>query len=323
MAASRNKSPSNPAAEVAGFLETRLGPADVVCVGLSGGCDSVALLHATAALGLGDRLCALHVNHGLSPRAGVWADFCAALCARLGVRLTIESVTVDRASGLGIEAAARNARYAVFSRCPANVLLLGHQRDDQAETLLFNLLRGSGIAGAAGIREERTHGGLRVLRPLLGLPRAAIEAYALEHGLEWIHDESNDDTALARGFLRREVFPLLMRRFPGGDANLARAAGHFAEAAGLLDELAALDWASAADGEALRLGKLRTLSPARQANLLRYRLRQLGWQAPAAVRLSEFCRQLQMAGADRHPELLLPEGRMHVSRGLLYWEPMK
>jgi tRNA(Ile)-lysidine synthase len=323
MAASRNKFPSSPAAELAGFLEARLGPADVLCVGLSGGCDSVVLLHAAAALGLGDRLCALHVNHGLSPRAGIWADFCATLCMRLGISLNIESVAVDRASGLGIEAAARNARYAAFSRCAAHVLLLGHQRDDQAETLLFNLLRGCGISGAAAIREERAHGGLRILRPLLGLPRSAIEAYAFEHGLEWIHDESNDDTALARGFLRREVFPLLAGRFPGGDANLARAAGHFAEAAGLLDELAALDWASAAAGEALRLVTLRTLSPARQANLLRYRLRHLGWQAPAAVRLVEFCRQLQTAGPDRHPELALPEGRMHAGRGLLHWEPAK
>lgn len=323
MAASRNKPPSNPAAEVAGFLEARLGPADIVCVGLSGGCDSVVLLHAAASLGLGDRLCALHVNHGLSPGAGMWAGFCAALCARLGIRLTIESVAVDRASGLGIEAAARNARYSVFARCAADVLLLAHQRDDQAETLLFNLLRGSGIMGAAAIRDERTHGGLRVLRPLLGLPRAAIETYALEHGLEWIHDESNDDTALARGFLRREVFPLLARRFPGGDANLARAAAHFAEAAGMLDELAALDWASAADGAALRLSTLRALSPARQANLLRYRLRQLGWQAPATVRLAEFCRQLQTAGPDRHPELVLPEGRMHAGRGRLQWAPAK
>ena len=97
----------------------------------------------------------------------------------------------------------------------------------------------------------------------------------------------------------------------------------FAEAAGLLDELATLDWASAADGETLRLGTLRALSPARQANLLRYRLRQLGWQAPATVRLAEFCRQLQTAGPDRHPELVLPEGRMHAGRGRLHWESAK
>ena len=323
MAASRNRLPDSPAAAVAGFLEARLGPADVVCVGLSGGCDSVVLLHAAAALGLGERLIALHVNHGLSPRAGMWAEFCIAMCARIGVRLAVESVAVDHASGLGIEAAARNARYAAFSRCAANVLLLGHQRDDQAETLLFNLLRGSGIAGAAAIREERTHGDLRILRPLLGLPRSAIEAYAVEHGLAWIHDESNDDTALARGFLRSEVFPLLARRFPGGDANLARAAGHFAEAAGLLDELAALDWASAADGAALRLAALRDLSPPRLANLLRYHLRQLGWQVPPALRLAEFCRQLQTAGPDRHPALVLPEGTMHAARGLLRWAPAK
>jgi tRNA(Ile)-lysidine synthase len=308
---------------VAGLLEARLGPADHVCVGLSGGCDSVVLLHAAAALGLGERLSALHVNHGLSPHAGMWAEFCTVLCAGLGVRLAVASVTVDRVSGLGIEAAARNARYEAFSRCAADVLLLGHQRDDQAETLLFNLLRGSGIAGAAAIRDERTHGGLRLLRPLLGLSRAVIEAYAVEHGLEWIHDESNDDTALVRGFLRREVFPLLARRFPGGSENLARAAGHFAEASGLLDELAAIDWGDAAEGEALRLRMLRALSPARQANLLRYRLRQIGWQAPSAARLAEFCRQLQTARPERHPELALPEGTMRAARGLLRWEPAK
>lgn len=323
MAASRNSPPGNPAAEVVGFLGARLGPADKVCVGLSGGCDSVVLLHAAAALGLGERLSALHVNHGLSPRAGMWAEFCIAMCARIGVRLAVESVAVDHASGLGIEAAARNARYAAFSRCAADVLLLGHQRDDQAETLLFNLLRGSGVAGAAAIREERTHGGLRILRPLLGLPRSAIEAWAMAQGIAWIHDESNDDTALARGFLRREVFPLLAHRFPGGDANLARAAGHFAEAAALLDELAALDWAAAAEGDVLRLGALRELSQPRLANLLRYRLRQLGWKAPPAVRLAEFCRQLHAAALDRHPELVLIEGRMHAGRGRLRWEPVK
>ena len=290
-----------------------------MCVGLSGGCDSLALLHLLAGLGLGERLQALHVHHGLSANAGRWAEFCADHCRRLGVAFTLERVTVDRASGLGPEAAARAARYAAFARCPADVLLLGHHQGDQAETVLFNLLRGAGVAGAAAIPGERRAGQLCILRPLLAVSRGEIEAWARVHGLAWITDESNEDTGLTRNFLRHDVLPLLASRFPGVERNLARAAANFAEADALLGELARSDWHVAADGEALRLAKLRELSLPRLKNLLRYRLRELGWHAPAAARLEEFACQLQTAGADRHPALELDEGRMVAGRGLLRW----
>lgn len=320
MAATRNRPPGNLAAGVADFLDARLHPADTVCVGFSGGCDSVVLLNVVAGLGLGPRLRAIHVHHGLSPVADGWADFCASCCTRLGVPLAVERIAVDGVCGQGIEAAARAARYAAFARDGADVVLLGHHGDDQAETLLFNLLRGSGVAGAAAMREERRHGAQRILRPLLGWPRAEVEAHARARGLAWVDDESNADTAFARNFLRHEVMPLLSARFPAAGANLGRAAAHFAETAGLLDDLAALDWAAVSAGDALRLPALRGLSPARLANLLRYRLRQLGWQVPAAARLAEFCRQLQAAGPDRHPELALPQGRMVAGNRLLRWE---
>ena len=319
MAASRNKSPSNLPDRVAAFLAARTTPDERLCVGLSGGCDSVVLLHVLAGFGLGERLQAVHVHHGLSANADRWAEFCADYCRRLGVRLLLQQVDVDRRSGLGLEAAARAARYEVFLRYPGDVLLLGHHRGDQAETLLFNLLRGAGVVGAAAIPLERRHQHLRILRPLLDATREEIESHARDHVLDWVDDESNVDTGLTRNFLRHEVLTAVASRFPAAERNLAQAAGRFAEADALLGELALIDWQTAADGEALKLAKLRELSLPRLKNLLRYRLRQLGWHSPAAARLEEFSRQLQTAGADRHPALELAEGSMIAGRGVLRW----
>jgi tRNA(Ile)-lysidine synthase len=319
MAATRNSPPNSLPDRVAAFVAARTTAGERLCVGLSGGCDSVVLLHLLAALGLGDRLQAVHVHHGLSANADRWAGFCADYCRRLGVGFVLEQVTIDRSSGLGLEAAARAARYEVFARRAGDVLLLGHHRGDQAETLLFNLLRGAGVAGAAAIPAERRQQRQRILRPLLDVSRDEIEAYARAHRLAWVDDESNCDTGLTRNFLRHQVLTVLAGRFPAAERNLAQAAGHFAEADALLGELAGFDWQSAADGDALKLAALRELSLPRLKNLLRYRLRQLGWRAPAAARLDEFARQLRTAGADRHPALDLTEGSMVVGRGLLRW----
>ena len=319
MVASRNSPPNSLPERVAAFLAARTTPGERLCVGLSGGCDSVVLLHVLAGLGFGDRLQAVHVHHGLSANADRWAEFCADYCRRLGVGFALEHVAIDRNSGLGLEAAARAARYAVFARSAGDVVLLGHHRGDQAETLLFNLLRGAGVAGAAAIPVERRHQHRRLLRPLLDVARAEIEAYANDHRLDWVDDESNRDTGLTRNFLRHEVLTVLAGRFPAAERNLAQAAGRFAEADALLGELAGLDWRAAADGDALKLAALRELSLPRLKNLLRYRLRQLGWHVPAAARLDEFARQLQSAGADRHPALDLAEGSMVAGRGMLRW----
>lgn len=320
MAASRNKQSIDALpGRVGDFLATRLAPAERISLGLSGGCDSVVLLHVLHRLGFGERLTAIHVHHGLSPNADAWAGFCADYCARLQVSLTIVRVEVDRRSGLGLEAAARAARYAALREGAAEVLVLAQHQGDQAETVLFNLLRGSGVAGAAAIPAERSLSGRRLLRPLLDVSRRELEAYAVQCGLAWIEDESNADTRHSRNFLRHEVLPLLHRRFPGAEHSLAQAAQHFAEADDLLAELAASDWqtvcADSVDAPLLRL--LRKLTLVRLKNLLRYRLRRLGWRAPGAQRLEEFARQLRDAGADRHPELQLPDGCMRVVGGRL------
>lgn len=323
MAATRNRLSANLIERVGAFLAPRLGPNERLTVGLSGGCDSVALLHLLTQLGYTGRLDAIHVHHGLSANADAWARFCADYCARLTVPLTIRRVAVDRSSGLGLEAAARAARYEIFTEAASDCLLLAHHRGDQAETVLFNLLRGAGVTGAAGMPAERAFSKRRLLRPLLDSSRADIEAYASDAGLSWVDDESNADTALTRNFLRHETLAALGQRFPTAEASLAQAASNFAEAATLLDDLARLDWQSVGENEAARLSEMKALTLPRLKNLLRFRLRLLGWQVPVASRLDEFARQLLAAGPDRHPELTLPGGKMRVARGLLQWLPEK
>jgi tRNA(Ile)-lysidine synthase len=312
-------------AALADFLASRLHPGARLCVALSGGRDSTVLLHALAALRpltTPFLLSALHVHHGLSSRADAWAGHCAGLCSALGVPLRVVRVTVPRDSGEGLEAAARRLRHAAFADCEADWLALAHHRDDQAETVLLNLLRGAGVDGAAGMPAERAPArGPRLLRPLLAVPGEALAAYAVTHGLAWIEDESNRDTHFRRNFLRHDILPALQARFPGAPAALARAAGHFAETAQLLDALAALDRAALAPaGGRLPLDGLCRLPPARARNLLRSELAAAGLRPPPARWLDEALRQLGgAAGALTCIET--GDGALHVYRGELHVVP--
>ncbi len=192
-------------------------------MGLSGGVDSVVLLHALAQR---TGVSAAHIHHGLSPNADRWVGFCRRLCRRLGVPLTVRKVKVPKRT----EADARKARYDALRKLPFDVLALAHHLDDQAETVLMNLLRGAGPQGARGMRPVARFDGRILLRPLLDVPRDSIVAYAREHQLQWIEDESNASDAFARNFLRLRVGPLLSERYPRWREALARAARHFAVA---------------------------------------------------------------------------------------------
>lgn len=233
-----------------------------LAVALSGGVDSVVLLHR-----LKDRpgVRAVHVHHGLSPNADAWAAFCRRLCKAWGVPLAVRKVRVVR-SGKGVEAAAREARYAVFRKLDVDALALAHNLDDQAETVLLNLLRGAGVAGASGMRRVSRLGGKRLERPLLETPRKEILSYARAHGLEWVEDESNADESLTRNFVRRRLGPLIETRFPAWKAALARAARHFAR------------------------------RDARADALLRAYLKSKGLRAPSEARLVEMLKQLTGEG---------------------------
>lgn len=212
-------------------------------VGVSGGPDSLALLHALwrwRGAG-GPALAAVHVDHGLRPESATEAAQVAAWCEEWAVPCMVYRVAVDRHAGAGVEQAAREARYACFARAVAatgaSVLALAHHADDQAETLLLHLLRGSGLTGLAGMPTARRSGDLldrfaadlgrprpTVWRPLLAVRRAAIVAYCAHHGLRPHHDPTNDDTALRRNALRHLILPLLDEHFPNTAATLARSA---------------------------------------------------------------------------------------------------
>lgn len=303
MAASRKPLPNRPVgAVVADALARHVPPHARLVLGLSGGLDSVALLHVL--LLLRDRfpfeLRVVHVHHGLSPHADAWADFCARLCASHAVESSIHHVVITRDDAAGIEAAARRERQRIFAALDADFLLTAHQQDDQAETLLLQLLRGAGPKGLAAMAELQSRPGWRAaqLRPLLGVTRAGLLDYAQSHGLTWVDDESNHDIRYRRNALRRQVMPLLAAHFPGSGATLARAAALQADAADLLDDLARIDAETAIAGERLDCALLAGLSRARARNLLRYFIERHGQPMPNARRLDEALHQLRDAGRD-------------------------
>src|SRR6266851_2536786 len=194
MGSSRNSSSGELPGRVGAVLAPEILPGAHLALGLSGGLDSVALLSILLELApaLKFSLRAVHVNHGISPNAARWAEFCTGLCARSGIALQLETVDIGPYRNLGLEGAARRARHEVFARADADFIVLAQHRDDQAETLLLRLLRGAGARG-------------RLLRPLLEVSRAEIENYARLRGLEWVEDESNADTIRRRNFLRHHV----------------------------------------------------------------------------------------------------------------------
>jgi len=266
-------------------------------VGLSGGVDSVVLLHLLRR-GLRlppKRLSAIHVNHGISTHAASWATHCRRLCRDLGVSLKVAKVDVPR--GNSIEAAARDARYAVFAGSAADVVALAHNRDDQAETLLLQLLRGAGPRGLAAMPAFRP-GAPAYWRPLLDVPRGDIEAYARRNGLSWVEDDSNLDRGYLRNFLRHEVMPVIEARLPAAGVVLSRAARIQAEASDLLDALALHDLGTVQKSRSISLEVLKDLPAHRARNVLRFFLRNNGVAMPDAVRLEEVLRQAMTARND-------------------------
>lgn len=308
-----------------------------ICVGYSGGLDSTVLVHALHALPLslpslpgsdpsghaGFELSAVHIHHGLVAAADTWAAQVTAQCAVWGVPLVMQSVAVT-AGGQGIEAAARDARKAVFASLPVDAIVLAQHQGDQAETVLFRLLRGAGSRGLSGMRARLPgttafgrEAAPQLWRPLLTLSRAQLLAYAKTHDLRWVEDPSNADVVYTRNFLRQRIFPLLRERFPAVESVLARTAEQLAEDTELLEVLAALDTGEGSE-TGLACARLRALSPARARNVLRT------WLAKAGVfvdraRLDDLWRQA-LAAPDAHPLIQIGARRLRRAQGVLYWE---
>ncbi len=303
--------------------EADLPAGTAVCVAFSGGLDSTVLLHGLTRLRYENQdlaVRALHVNHHLHANCTVWAEHCRAKAENWSVPLAVLDVQVAGQRKLGLEAAARSARYAALLAAlhPDEALATAHQLDDQAETVLLRLLRGSGPLGLAGMAAcvRRAPGWL--WRPLLGIDRPALVAYARRHGLDWLEDPSNTSCVPDRNYLRNELLPVLRQRWPAASQLISRGAGLAAEASSLLDDLAALDLGSVATGQCLDCTSLRRLSPARARNVVRYFIRREGLQPPNALRLATGLDQLIHARADANPILAWGGASLRRYRGKLY-----
>ena len=343
MASSKKLLPSDLPALVEAKLKNWVQPGRHLALALSGGADSVVLLDILAQLraGLHFHLSSLYINHQISPNAARWGHFCAELCARHDVPFETVTVDVGRRAGESLEALARAARYRVFSEQPADFVVLAQHLDDQAETLLLQLLRGAGAKGLSAMAELSTQdsaydlscasahrkseypcGGLRTgfLRPLLDVPRRTIVDYAVLHGLKWVEDESNADIAFDRNYLRHEVLPLLGKRFPGYRETFSRTSRNLSECALLLDDLARLDHAAAVVDGRLRVEVLRKLSEPRAKNLMRHYLAGAGAPTPSAGRLENMLQQLRGSRDDAQVRICLGNVLVRRYRGDVYIE---
>jgi tRNA(Ile)-lysidine synthase len=342
MASSRKSRSNSISRKAENILREQVQPGNRLVIGFSGGVDSVVLLDLLASLSvpLEFALSAVHINHGISPHAAEWSSFCQHLCHSRGVPLETAKLKINRRPGVSLEAAAREERYRIFSKLQADYVLLAQHLDDQAETVMLQLLRGAGVKGlsampvvrairGAGIKDpwQRWGGPVAdtgtppcplILRPLLEISRREIEDYARGHALQWITDESNDNIAFDRNFLRHDFFPLLEKRFPSYRRTFLRASGHMAEASALLDELAVVDSRECARTGSIEIECLRQLSFLRAKNLLRYVLTRSGAILPSTAKLEDMLRQLLASGPDAKLHVRFGSTEVGAFRGLIH-----
>ena len=301
-------------------------PDGELCVAFSGGPDSTALLHALAQLpeARARGLRALHVDHALHSESAHWAMQCEAICNAWQVPLRVLKVDVERASGHGIEAAARKARYAALADAlrEGERLLLGHHRDDQIETVLLKLLRGAGPEGLGGMRAQRELGRGFLWRPLLELPRKDLSNYAAAHGLGFVTDPSNDDRRYSRNRLRHDVLPVLAAHWPhAGEAIL-----HSARLSRAAADALAAQWQAALgtlldpSTQSLDATGWSRLAQALREPLLDHWLHERGCTAPTTAQRVQIERQIH-AREGRVPCIRWTGTELHVWKGRLWARP--
>ncbi|MBC8118995.1 MAG: tRNA lysidine(34) synthetase TilS [Burkholderiaceae bacterium] len=313
-------------------------PNENVALALSGGRDSMVLLDVLARLaatrGTGiQRVTAVHVHHGLSPNADAWLAHCEAECAERDVSLVVQRVQVKR-RGQGIEAAAREARYAALATAArahrARMVLTAHHRDDRLETFLLQWMRGAGPDGLAAFPPARVFGTgegteLQLLRPLIDVGRSDIEHYVELRKVRYVDDDSNDDTALTRNAIRHEVLPRIDALRPGFRIAAARSIDLVAEAAEAMRSIAAADLAACEEGSPdgmLRLDRLMTLPKSRQTGILRRWLGAAGVPPPSRARLLEALEQARNKRSDTRMLVRVGDCEVRRYRGLLMLKPV-
>lgn len=297
-------------------------------IALSGGLDSCVLLHSIAALQLPVKLHALHINHQISPNADGWQQHCADLCAQLNIPFTAVKVDVKNI-GRGIEDAAREVRYAVFEQhlAAGDYLLTAHHADDQAETMLLRLMRGTGPRGLAAMAQQRPLAAGTLYRPLLGFTRSELEAYAQTQDLTWVNDESNADDHYDRNYLRNQVIPLLRERWPAFASKWQQTADLCAANEALLEDLAAQDLVlaevkPALVGTSISLPYVESLSSNRRHNLIRHWLRGQGLSTPEQQHLQQIEQQLIAGRQDAEAQVTWGDVSLRIYRQRVYALPL-
>ncbi|MBL1261517.1 MAG: tRNA lysidine(34) synthetase TilS [Thiotrichaceae bacterium] len=301
-------------------------------IAFSGGIDSHVLLHAMATLRpqLLATLNAVHVNHGLNPKAAEWAAHAVSVCDALDIPCHVFNLDARAKRGESPEAAARDARYQAFSELieTGDVLLTAHHREDQAETLLLQLVRGAGPHGLAAMPLRTAFSNGHLARPLLAVEQALINHYAQEKRLEWLADPSNQDLNFERNFLRHEVMPALKAHWPALSKTVSRSAAHCAEAAGLLDELALEDLKAAAQWrremalpDRISLHYVQQLSLPRRKNLLRFWIKAIGFGIISSAIINQIETSLISAKEDAMPLVSWAGGELRRHRGYIYVMP--
>ena len=302
-----------------------LPPDAAVCVAFSGGLDSTVLLHAFARLAAEPnsyRVRAVHIDHALHADSALWREHCARQAQALQVEFTSMRVDVAGIGEVGLEAAARDARYGAFAKelRPGEYLLVGHHADDQLETMLLALMRGAGVLGLGAMQVFEPFARGALLRPLWDFTRAELETWARAEGLVWLTDPSNTNLALDRNFVRHRIVAALRERWPAAAQTALRSSQHLQEAWRALEQLAALDGEQAIEGESLSVAALRALNPERRRNLLRYWIRRRGARAPSTRKLAGIEHDMLAAGLDRVPCVAWDGWEMRRHRGWLYCE---
>ncbi|NOY66013.1 MAG: tRNA lysidine(34) synthetase TilS [Gammaproteobacteria bacterium] len=270
----------------------------------SGGLDSSVLFHALSELQSRRVLSfsAVHVHHGLNISADDWVNHCQQQCEKNNIPYKVFNVDASPVKGESPEARARQLRYESLSSVmqSGDVLLTAHHQDDQAETLLLQLMRGSGVPGLSAMPFEADFAGGKLLRPLLEYSRADLEEYAKKYQLDWVEDDSNHNRDYDRNYTRHEIMPALISRWPGVVSNLNRTAGHMADAAILLDQLAMqdLEQCEQIKSDSLNINKLNSLGETRQRNVLRYWLKSRGLNTPSQSQLEHVFKDVLSSRAD-------------------------
>ena len=300
-----------------------LPPTQCYWVAYSGGCDSQVLLHSLASLELPHiKVKAIHVDHGLQSQSAAWGDQCQTWARDLGIECRVVKVDASAEKGESPEEAARRARYQALTEVmeTGDVLLTAHHCDDQAETVLLQMLRGSGALGLSAMAQTMPLAQGSLCRPLLEFRRADLEAYARQQGLSWIDDPSNEAVHFDRNYLRHEITPRLAQRWSSWQHVLRRAASHQADMQRLADDLAQIDYQSSlVEGSSLlRVGEVLRLPEYRQRNLLRYWIRKLNLPLPTSQQLEHILNDVLLADADKMPVVKWSGAEVRRYKNALY-----